>query len=84
MNRMLKAYDWKLKNKAAKATQLVMSSYPGVLFSNDDFYITNTSAVSWLINLPPGWLCRGRDANLWNVQCNADIDAEEPSMLPSF
>ncbi|KAJ6255684.1 phospholipase b-like 1 [Anaeramoeba flamelloides] len=41
MNRMMKTYHFSLENDGTKANQVVFSSYPGTVFSVDDFYITD-------------------------------------------
>ncbi|KAJ6254833.1 phospholipase b-related [Anaeramoeba flamelloides] len=45
LTRVMKEYEINLKGAHTVATNLVFSSYPGVIFSLDDFYITNKKLV---------------------------------------
>ncbi|KAL0484729.1 hypothetical protein AKO1_011640 [Acrasis kona] len=45
MTRIWKKYDFKYKNPLTKSTSISFSSYPAVIASNDDFYITSQKMV---------------------------------------
>eukprot|EP00708_Paratrimastix_pyriformis_P002162 GAFH01000901.1.p2 GENE.GAFH01000901.1~~GAFH01000901.1.p2 ORF type:complete len:623 (-),score=276.17 GAFH01000901.1:555-2198(-) len=45
MNRIHKSFELPLKAPTVHAHKMVFASYPGVLFSNDDFYVTDTQMV---------------------------------------
>jgi len=45
MTRIWKKYDFKFKNPLTKSSSISFSSYPAVVASNDDFYITSQKMV---------------------------------------